>query len=95
MAVVFKQHVATTSGIARQMGDALRQARLQQDISQLQLASILDVSVPVVGKIEHGDTHVRMQTWLDAMGVLGLMPTVTGKPNAGSKRRASKTIDKA
>lgn len=54
------------------LGKAIRELRIQRNLSQEQLSLLADVDVSYVGRVERGDNNVAILTLLkltDALGV--------------------------
>lgn len=54
------------------LGNALRQMRLERNISQEQLSLLADVDVSYVGRVERGDNNVAILTLLKLTKALGI-----------------------
>lgn len=59
------------------MGDHLRQWRIMLGLSQELVAERANISLPTLRRIEHGDTGVRMGSFLAVTGVLNLTGRLT------------------
>ncbi len=57
--------------VLTQLGQRLKQARLERDDSQKNFAFRIGISVPTLQKMEKGSPQVAMGTWVRAMGLLG------------------------
>lgn len=54
------------------LGHRLRAARLRRKMSQPILAERVGVSVPTIGKLEHGDPSISLATMLRVLAALGM-----------------------
>ncbi len=59
------------SQILEQLGQRLKQARLERNDSQKDFAFRIDVSIPTLHKMETGSPQVAMGTWAKALDILG------------------------
>ena len=61
----------TTSQFIEQLGQRLKQARLERDDSPKNFAFRIDVSIPTLHKMEAGNPLVAVGTWAKALDILG------------------------
>ncbi len=64
------------SEIYYSIGKKIREFRIKNNLTQEQLAEGLGISVKYVSRIENGYGGVKLETLINAMNLLGLMPNV-------------------
>ena len=58
------------------LGQRLKQARLERDDSQKDFAFRIGISIPTLQKMEKGSPQVAIGTWVRAMGILGRLEDI-------------------
>lgn len=59
--------------VAKQLGEAIRAARLARNVTQESIAARARMSKPTWLKIEKGDVSVAMASWMSALEQVGLL----------------------
>ncbi len=83
-------HLPSEVGIAlKEIGQAIRIARLRRRQSAADVAARVGVSLPTFRKLEHGDPTVSLGAFATAAWVLGLLPAsrTRSAPRAMSRLR--------
>jgi transcriptional regulator with XRE-family HTH domain len=57
--------------LLKQLGQRLKQARLEREDSQKDFAFRVGVSIPTLQKMESGSPQVAIGTWVKALDILG------------------------
>ncbi len=55
----------------KQLGQRLKQARLEREDSQKDFAFRVGVSIPTLQKMESGSPQIAIGTWVNALDILG------------------------
>ena len=58
------------------IGKKIKEYRVKNHLTQEQLAGSLNISVKYVSRIENGNGGVKLETLINAMNLLGLVPNV-------------------
>ena len=58
------------------IGKKIKEYRVKNHLTQEQLAESLNISVKYVSRIENGNGGVKLETLINAMNLLGLVPNV-------------------
>ena len=58
------------------IGKKIKEYRVKKHLTQEQLAESLNISVKYVSRIENGNGGVKLETLINAMNLLGLVPNV-------------------
>ena len=66
----------TKSEIYFAIGKRIKEFRIKNNITQEKLAEELGISVKYISRIENGYGGVKLETLINAMNFLGLMPNV-------------------
>lgn len=62
----------------KNLGNRLKNARLERDDSQKKFAFRLGISIPTLHKMENGHPNVAIGTWIKALAVLGKLNELDG-----------------
>ena len=58
------------------IGKKIKEYRLKNHLTQEELAEKLDISVKYISRIENGSGGVKLETLINAMNLLGIVPNV-------------------
>ncbi len=58
------------------IGKKIKEYRLKNHLTQEELAEELDISVKYISRIENGSGGVKLETLINAMNLLGIVPNV-------------------
>ena len=58
------------------LGKKIKEYRLKNHLTQEELAEKLDISVKYISRIENGSGGVKLETLINAMNLLGIVPNV-------------------
>ena len=58
------------------IGKKIKEYRVKNHLTQEQLAESLNISVKYVSRIENGNGGVKLETLINAMNLLGIVPNV-------------------
>ena len=72
----FQQLPAAVESALRELGQAVRVARLRRRQSAQDFASRLGVTLPTLRKLERGDPGVALATFVTALWLIGLLDRV-------------------
>lgn len=58
------------------IGKKIKEYRLKNHLTQEELAEKLDISVKYISRIENGSGGVKLETLINAMNLLGIVPNI-------------------
>lgn len=69
-------YMVTKPEIYSAIGKKIREYRIKNGLTQEDLAEHLNISVKYISRIENGSGGVKLETLINAMNLLGIMPNV-------------------
>jgi|GEM_PF-1511539 len=81
--------------VARQLGSAVRSARLARNLTQADFAERARMSLATLQRIERGDPAVSLTSWLSAMEVASILSLLkrVADPQADAGGRARRQLE--